>query len=78
VYENAGLDVWAYAMAHCLLHLAFGHFDRQNMPNNGEGLNKRVWNKACDIYIDRFLEDVKLGTPCHQALAGKLQYQAER
>ena len=47
---------WAYVMAHCLLHLVFGHFDKDNMPEN---VNIRLWNKACDIYVTRFLSDIK-------------------
>lgn len=55
---------WAYVMAHALLHHAFGHFDKDNIPldNNGH-FNISVWNKACDIYITQFLEDVKFETP---------------
>ena len=32
---------WAYVIAHCKLHLAFGHFDKEKMPENCE--------KACGI-----------------------------
>ncbi len=49
---------WAYIMAHCLLHLAFGHFDKDKMPEN---VNIKIWNKACDIYVTRFLQDIKFG-----------------
>lgn len=65
---------WAYAIAHCMLHLAFGHFDAEKMPgyetiqSNGIStrkptFNKFLWNKACDIYIHKFLTDVKFGEP---------------
>lgn len=50
---------WAYGIVHCLLHLAFGHFDAEKM----EGCDIRVWNQACDIYIGKFLTDVKFGEP---------------
>ncbi len=53
---------WAYVIAHCLLHLAFGHFDAQNMPFPGEeDFSPQVWNKACDLYITRFLADIQFG-----------------
>ena len=55
---------WAYSMAHCLLHLAFGHFDKENMPSDESvPLDTALWNKACDIYIAQFLADVKFGEP---------------
>lgn len=83
---------WAYAIAHCKLHLAFGHFDAEKMPGYrekpsspapvaevllpagtdlknaaGEGQWKVscspfLWNVACDIYIARFLQDLKYGS----------------
>lgn len=59
--SSATPEEWAYVLAHCLLHLAFGHFDRERMPGNGVHLNRPVWNKACDIYIAAFLEDTGFG-----------------
>lgn len=60
---------WAHIIAHCMLHLAFGHFDAERMPGYfDENKNWRVdcdrelWNMACDIYIEKFLADVKFGT----------------
>ena len=35
---------WAYVIAHCKLHLAFGHFDKEKMPENCENA---LWNFAC-------------------------------
>lgn len=63
---------WAYVLAHCQLHLAFGHFDAEKMPGyeriNEAGEKKRIvscdpylWNMACDIYVSRFLENMKFG-----------------
>lgn len=49
---------WAYAVAHCQLHLAFGHFDADKIPENA---NLYMWNMACDIYISKFLSDIKFG-----------------
>lgn len=51
---------WAYVLAHNLLHLAFGHFDKDKMPLTAERY-PLVWNKACDIYITRFLADIGFG-----------------
>lgn len=68
---------WAYVIAHCFLHLAFGHFDQDKMPGytveNPDGtriwkakFHKNIWNIACDIYITKFLYDIKLGKPIHE------------
>ncbi|MBR7038246.1 MAG: hypothetical protein IKI21_03240, partial [Oscillospiraceae bacterium] len=61
---------WAFMIAHCQLHLAFGHFDAERMPGyfDAEGqwhvdCDPLLWNMACDLYIDRFLADLKVGTP---------------
>lgn len=48
----AGVDEWRYALAHCLLHLAFGHVVKAARP--------REWNVACDYAVARFIDDVKL------------------
>ncbi len=63
VSSSASPEQWAYAIAHCLLHLAFGHFDLDLMPETKETINKAVWNKACDIYIATFLQDTNFGDP---------------
>ncbi len=55
---KASPEEWAYSMAHCLLHLAFGHFDKENLP---EDVNTALWAKACDIYIAQFLADTNFG-----------------
>ncbi len=61
---------WAYIIAHCLLHISFGHFDAERMPGYYDKNNKwaadcdfALWNMACDIYICKFLNDIKFGTP---------------
>ena len=76
IYINENFDLqpkqWAYVIAHCKLHLAFGHFDAENMP--GEEIlmedgsrkwkvtaNRKLWNLACDMYITKFLQDMKYG-----------------
>lgn len=53
---------WAYAIAHCQLHLAFGHFDADKIP---ERANVYLWNMACDMYIAKFLADIKFGKSLH-------------
>lgn len=61
---------WANVIAHCMLHLSFGHFDAERMPGYwGEkhewvtDCDFELWNMACDIYICKFLNDIKFGTP---------------
>jgi predicted metal-dependent peptidase len=46
---------WLYVLAHCLLHLGFGHFEQPHP-------NERAWNAACDCFIAKFLADLKIGT----------------
>ncbi len=48
-------DEWTYVLAHCLLHLGFGHCVEKPQP--------RAWNAACDLQVDRFLRPLKLGRP---------------
>ena len=68
---------WAYVIAHCMLHLAFGHFDAEHMPGyfveRQDGSRswkvlccKSIWNTACDFYIAKFLYDIKFGKPVHE------------
>ena len=59
---NLSPGQWCYVMAHNLLHLAFGHFDKASIPSDCEFV-PALWNKACDIYITRFLYDIRLGEP---------------
>jgi predicted metal-dependent peptidase len=44
---------WAYAIAHCLLHLCLDHFR--------EHQDARAWNLACDLQVGRFLDGVRFG-----------------
>ena len=46
---------WVYILIHCLLHLGFGHFQQRD--------EQAVWNVACDIFVARFMQDLKLGAP---------------
>lgn len=50
---------WAYVIARCMLHLAFGHFDAEKIGNCS---NPALWNMACDMYIEKFLGNLKFGT----------------
>ena len=65
---------WAFIIAHNYLHLAFGHFTEEKVPGymmiDSDGKEKKIisfdkamWNKACDIYINKFLNDIKFGDP---------------
>jgi predicted metal-dependent peptidase len=53
-------EEWAYVLAHCLLHYAFWHFGEEDGPVRPDPVK---WNIACDMYITRFLLDIKLFTP---------------
>lgn len=46
---------WTYVIAHCLLHLGLGHFDKPH--------TEKEWTYACDCIVARFLADVKIGRP---------------
>src|SRR5260221_2102028 len=50
---------WAYVLAHCLLHLGFGHFDRAN---------SHEWNDACDWFLLGFLRRIAIGRPPNDML----------
>lgn len=51
--RRAEADEWVYCLAHCLLHLGFGHF--QQRPR------QEPWNIACDLVVARFLNHLKFG-----------------
>ncbi len=53
--RRAEKDEWVYVLAHCLLHLGFGHFQ----PHD----DMAAWNTACDMFVTKFLHDLKFGTP---------------
>jgi predicted metal-dependent peptidase len=60
-YTGADLEAreWARVIAHCLLHLGMGHFDAMRFGLIGP--DTRIWNCACDLIVERFLEDIKFG-----------------
>src|SRR5258708_25016160 len=49
---------WTYVLAHCLLHLGFGHLDPLHAKRH---TREREWNAACCAYVARFLGELKLG-----------------
>ncbi len=55
---NPGIEAspkeWEYVIAHCLLHLGFGHFREKMDP---------LWNTACDWVVTKFLRDSHIGSP---------------
>lgn len=77
IYLNKDCDKspkeWAYIIAHCMLHLSFGHFDAERMPGYWQKISEKqqkwinryepdLWNMACDIFITKFLADIKFGS----------------
>ncbi|WP_337102608.1 vWA domain-containing protein [Paenibacillus sp. YIM B09110] len=66
--RRGAAEEWMYILAHCLLHLGFGHFrtvDRQDL-----------WNAACDCFIAKFLYDLKLGQPPSD-MESRVEYAAK-
>jgi hypothetical protein len=53
--RRADPQEWLYVIAHCLLHLGFGHFQ--------ERFQQREWNLACECVVWQFLAALKLGSP---------------
>ncbi|MDR2441390.1 MAG: hypothetical protein LBE12_18670, partial [Planctomycetaceae bacterium] len=69
--RDAEPNEWMHLIAHCLLHLGMGHFDlaRFNLKHldpNDTQIDQRhsllIWNVACDLVVERFLADIKLGS----------------
>ncbi|MBN1427973.1 MAG: peptidase [Anaerolineae bacterium] len=57
LYANPNAEAapaeWAYALAHGVLHLGMGHFQKKENP--------LAWNVACDLIVARFLAEFKFG-----------------
>jgi hypothetical protein len=51
---------WVYVLAHCLLHLGFGHVQTRPHP--------REWNVACDWAVARFLGEMRIGSCLEELL----------
>lgn len=60
IYANARRrgtpQEWLYVLAHCMLHLALGHF----VPER-EGEDR--WNTACDCVVAKLLAELQIGSP---------------
>jgi len=63
---------WQWVIAHCLLHLAFGHLDQRHrrgwtpaggLPAGRESPFPPTWNTAACLVVNRFLAGVKIGAP---------------
>lgn len=59
--RRAAPEEWLYVLAHCLLHLGFGHFQTR--------AREREWIAACDCFVGKFLADLKLGRQPEDMLA---------
>lgn len=51
---------WARVIAHCLLHLGMEHFQEKEHPTE--------WNIACDCMVEKFLTDLKFGSPFYDTV----------
>ena len=56
----AAPEEWLFVLAHCLLHLGFGHFQP---PDAQATAQVRAWNVACDCVCAHFLHTLKIGRP---------------
>ncbi len=60
IYFNKNMnhtpEQWAYIIAHLLLHQGLGHTNPDKVPT---GYDMKIWNIACDIYVSKFLRDVR-------------------
>jgi predicted metal-dependent peptidase len=59
---------WAWVVAHCLLHLGFGHLDQSRLPGRSlasatPGGFEPAWNLAACLTVNRFLAHVGIGAP---------------
>jgi predicted metal-dependent peptidase len=51
--RRAAPEEWTWVLSHALLHLGFGHMQKRARPD--------LWNLVCDLFVNRFLADLKLG-----------------
>lgn len=54
-------EEWAYMIAHCILHIECRHFFPKVF--NKSYVEFEIWNQACDIYVTKFLNDIKFVQP---------------
>ena len=55
-HRKASAVEWEYIISHCMLHLGFGHFQKDRMKD-------ARWNTACNLVVAKFLKDSHIGTP---------------
>ena len=55
-HREATVSEWEYIISHCLLHLGFGHFQKDRLQDP-------AWVSACDLVVAKFLKDSHIGTP---------------
>ncbi|MDO5147519.1 MAG: hypothetical protein Q4D60_11020 [Eubacteriales bacterium] len=67
---------WMRVIAHCMMHTYFGHFDREKLPE-GANTNMKIWNKACDLYVEQFLDDVNVGLPLIERPSKKYPFKMD-
>ena len=72
-------EEWAYIVAHLLLHLGLGHTNPEKVSR---GIDERCWNIACDIYVTKFLRDIRFpGEPaaadCLEDVPGNLKSERD-
>ncbi len=63
--RRATPDEWAWVVAHCLLHLGFGHVQ----PGPASGRIDRSYNVAACLAVNRFLFSLKIGRPPDDVVA---------
>lgn len=52
-FKKGAPEEWLYVISHCLLHLGLQHFKNRK--------NQKLWNVACDYWVNRFLNHLKIG-----------------
>ena len=56
--QRAEPEQWARVLAHCILHLGMEHFKDKEQ--------RLLWNMACDCVVEKFLSDLKFGSPIYE------------
>lgn len=69
--RRASPEEWSYVLAHCLLHFGFKHFQERRVRPD-------LWNVACDVFVGRFLRDLKFGRcPAGMAVPEHVAFHTE-
>lgn len=61
-FREGTAEEWVYVVAHCLLHLGFGHPRLQSFEL-AEPVSIREWSAACDCFVARLLQELAVGRP---------------